>query len=73
MNAVFFNVACGGNKPFSYTIKIGDTPVKTGSCTGTFAEYSIILDTALEGKVTVEITNIVAYIDVKGFAINAIA
>ena len=74
VNAVFFNIACGSSKTFNYSIKVGTTEIASGTCTGTFTEYSVILaDTdALSGVVSIELSNVKSYVDVKGFAINAI-
>ena len=75
VNAVFFNVACGSSKTFKYTISVGEKEIDSGTCSGSFTDYSVILDDedALTGKVSIVFKDVLSYIDVKGFAINAIA
>lgn len=72
VNAVFFNVACGSSKTFNYKVMIGSTIIGTGQCNGTFKDYSVIISEPLQGKITIEFSNISSYIDVHGLAINAI-
>ena len=72
VNAVFFNVACGSSKTYNYKVMVGSTVIGTGTCTGTFNNYSVVIAEPLQGKVTIEFSNVTSYIDVHGFAINAI-
>ena len=72
---MFFNVACGSSKTFKYTISVGEKEIDSGTCSGSFTDYSVILDDedALTGKVSIVFKDVLSYIDVKGFAIDAIA
>ena len=72
VNAAFFNVACGSSKTFKYTISIGETVIASSTCTGTFKDYGAVISEPLEGKLTFAFTDVKSYMDVHGFAINAI-
>lgn len=75
INAVYVIASTASTPTYNYEIFIGDVPVKSGTFNGSNVELSILLASGheLEGKVKIAFTNVTAAINIRGFAINAIA